>query len=156
MNTPELKILTDFERLCAEHNEHRNHIFWQLAHYANHPQQAFDVTFYDREPILEVTLAEHWAGEFSVALEYGTTERYNKLLNRVIFSDGTAATFESIGGLNFMPPNLKHLNLNHVDLVQGEDAAGFGGETVRQIIRETYRCRSRAEENYFLARWIAS
>ena len=48
------------------------------------------------------------------------------------------------------------LDVNGIDLARAEEVIGFGGETVREIIRDTYRCRSRAEEDHFIARWIAS
>jgi hypothetical protein len=48
------------------------------------------------------------------------------------------------------------LDVTKVDLAEGEQVVGLGDETVREIIRNTYRCRSRAEEHFFLARWIAS
>lgn len=48
------------------------------------------------------------------------------------------------------------LNVVAVDLAQGEEVIGLDGETLRKIIHDTYRCKSRAEEDYLLARWIAS
>jgi hypothetical protein len=37
-----------------------------------------------------------------------------------------------------------------------EEVTGPSGETPREIIRNTYRCQSRAEEDQFIAHWIAS
>jgi hypothetical protein len=61
--------------------------------------------------------------------------------------------FERIWTINYIPSDL---NVAGVDLAQGEEIAGFGGESVRHMIGKTYRCQSRAEEDFFLARWIAS
>lgn len=76
-----------------------------------------------------------------------------RLLARVAFSNGVVVNIEQIWTLNYMPGDL---DLANVDLSQGEHVIGFGSETIRKIIRATYHCRSRAEEDYFLARWIAS
>lgn len=143
----------NWERACELFGDHDNHILWQLTHYAEHPQQMLDATFYDREPILEVTIDERWAREVLATRVYGGEWRLRALLKSVAFSDGTGVPFESIWGLNFMPPDL---DITNVDLAAGEQVLGFGGETLRQMIRETYRCKSRAEEDFFIARWIAS
>jgi hypothetical protein len=52
-----------------------------------------------------------------------------------------------------MPPNL---DIASVDLSAGDETAGMNNETIRHMISATYYCRSRAEEDFFLARWIAS
>ena len=41
-------------------------------------------------------------------------------------------------------------------MAMAEEVIGFGGETLREMIRLTYRCAVRAEEDFFIARWIAS
>jgi hypothetical protein len=130
-----------------------DHLLWQLRHYAE-TMQAFDATFYDREPILNVTLSDSWARDFCAALVFGGSgQRIRKVLDLVTFSDGTTVSVGEIWTLNYMPADL---DIAGVDLARGEDVIGQGGETVRQIVRETYRCKSRAEEDFFLARWIAS
>jgi hypothetical protein len=145
---------TAWERICAHYDDHAGQIFWQLTHYAEHPQQTFDATFYDREPILEVTLDKCWARDVMATLMYDRgAPRLGELLDSVAFSDGTTALFNSVWTLNFMPPNL---DITDIDLAQGEEVAGFGGETIRYMVGKTYRCKSRAEEDFFLARWIAS
>jgi hypothetical protein len=48
------------------------------------------------------------------------------------------------------------LDISDVDLAQGAQIVGLNGETAREIIRQTYHCRSRAEEDFILTRWIAS
>ena len=128
-------------------------LLWQIQWYAEHPHTKLDVTFYSREPILEVTLDKHFASELCKALLYDKgTECLKDLFSCVRFSDGTVAAVTDIWTLNYMPDNL---NTAGTDLSQGNRVAGSNGETVRQIISETYHCRSRAEEDYFLARWIA-
>ena len=43
-----------------------------------------------------------------------------------------------------------------VDLREAEQKVGQNGETLRQMIRESYHCKTRAEEDKFLRRFIAS
>jgi hypothetical protein len=71
----------------------------------------------------------------------------------VKFSDGTVVNAGEIWMFNYMPDDL---DISDIDLTQGEQIVGLNGETAREIIRQTYRCQSRAEEDFFLARWIAS
>jgi hypothetical protein len=128
-------------------------LVWELHHYAR-TMQMFDATFYDRGPILNVTLADHWAREFCAAFLFDKGGQHiGNLLQRITFSDGTAVNLYEVWTLNYMPADL---DVAGVDLSRGEEVIGAGGETVRQIVRATYRCKSRAEEDFFIARWIAS
>ena len=47
-------------------------------------------------------------------------------------------------------------DLNAVDLAEAETQAGNNGETIRKMIRDTYRCGSRTEEDRYLRRFFAS
>jgi len=138
-----------------------SHMMFQLEHFANTLQQ-FDVTFYPREPILDVHLDESFAREFLARLTYcglsiGHARRVIDLLRCVIFSDGTTTDVNDIWTINYMPhAGITIAELDSVDMTMAETKAGFGGETVRQMIRETYRCASAAEEDWFVRRWIAS
>ena len=139
------------ERIQEILENRAEHLFWQLQWYAKNPFKRFDVTFHKREPILEVTLNESYARNLCAALQ--EPRRLKELLDHVQFSDGTVVKASEIWTLNFIPDDL---DVNGIDLARAEEVIGFGGETVREIIRDTYRCRSRAEEDYFIARWIAS
>jgi hypothetical protein len=121
-----------------------------LHWYAEHPFTRFDATFYKREPILEVTLNKSYARNLCAAEE---PRRLKELLDHVQFSDGTVVKASEIWTLNFIPDGL---DVNGIDLARAEEVIGFGGETPRELIRATYRCRSHAEEDHFIARWIAS
>jgi len=133
-----------------------DHLMFNLQHYAR-TLQSFDVTFYDREPILDVTLDKGFAGEFSAAIAYQGTLRLGALLKRIVFSDGTVAHADDIWTINYMPHGGISINLlETADLADAEVRAGPNGETIREMLRETYRCRSAAEEDYFIRRWIAS
>jgi hypothetical protein len=113
-----------------------------------------DTTFYDREPILDVTLDLSYARNLCAALMYDQgIAQIRDLLNHVRFSDGTVAGMLEIWTINYMPHDL---DVSDVDMAEANTVVGVGGETLREIIRTTYRCRSRAEEDHFIARWIAS
>jgi hypothetical protein len=43
-----------------------------------------------------------------------------------------------------------------VDLAEAEEPAGPNGETLRKMIRDTYHCKDRDQEDYYLRRFIAS
>jgi hypothetical protein len=133
---------------------HAEYLFRQLHWYAEHPFTRFDATFYKREPILEVTLNKSYARNLCAALRYDQEpRRLKELLDHVQFCDSTVVKASEIWMLNFIPDGL---DVNGIDLARAEEVIGFGGETLREIIRDTYRCRSRAEEDHFIARWIAS
>jgi hypothetical protein len=137
-----------------------SHMMFQLEHYAR-TLQKFDVTFYQREPILDVQLDRDFAHEFVAAStcwrrnEY--VRRLQALIQRVVFSDGTKVHVDDIWTINYMPSDgITIVQLDSADIAEAEMKAGYGGETIRQMIRETYRCSSTAEEDWFVRRWIAS
>jgi hypothetical protein len=117
---------------------------WHIDWYAEHTQQSFDAIFYNREPLLAVRLAPNFIREWH--LLYTPIET-------IAFSDGTVADLSDVWMLNYMLPDL---DIDGVDLAEGERVIGANGETIREIIRITYRCQSRAEEDHFLRRWLAS
>ena len=54
--------LTDaLARAQATFGSRFEHQLFQIGWYADHPHQRFDVTYYNREPLIEVTLAEDFA-----------------------------------------------------------------------------------------------
>ena len=153
MTTISAELRHAHERMTEVFGDRMGMLVWELHHYAR-AMQAFDVTFYEREPILNVTLNKTWARSFcSAFLSDQSGRRVAKLLCRITFSDDSIAGLQEIWTLNYMPADLDTAD---VDLARGEEVIGQGGETVRQIVRETYHCKSRAEEDFFLARWIAS
>jgi hypothetical protein len=97
MNLTELtEALSRCEEIFGSRFEH---LLWQIEWYAEHTQQRFDVTFYDREPLLEVTLAKDFAKDF--AREWRPWQR-KALINRIAFSDGTIVSATEIWTLNYM------------------------------------------------------
>jgi len=140
-----------------------SHTMFQLEYYAG-THQKFDVSFYQREPILDVCLERDFAHELLAVLNRPHmlmrrpgARRLSALLKRIVFSDGATAHIDDIWTINHMPPDrLTIAALDSADLAQAEVRAGYGGETIREMLRETYRCASAAEEDWFVRRWIAS
>jgi hypothetical protein len=116
--------------------------------------QPCDVTFYDRKPILDVRCDQ----QIAHALMYGAgAKKLQSMLSRIRFSDGTTASLNEIWTVNPMPKGgISQAELDAVDLTEAEEQWGPNGETLRQMINETYRCSSREEEDRFLRRFIAS
>ena len=131
------------------------HLLWSLVHYTK-TLQKFDATFYRHEPILDVSLDRNFAAKLN--MRYG--ERFSKLtrlLRRITFSDGTVVPLEEIWTLNYMPTDgISIAELDGVDMSEAEVKAGNQGETIREMLRATYRCNSAAEEDYFVRRFLAS
>jgi hypothetical protein len=46
--------------------------------------------------------------------------------------------------------------MENVDLAEAEMRAGPHGETVREMIHNTYRCATAVELDWFVHRWLAS
>jgi hypothetical protein len=145
-----LKVLQRMEEVFGSRLEH---LIWQLTFYAVHPEAQFDITFYDREPILGASLDAKYARAFR-QLKPSGGKNLKTLCERIVLSDGTVTDSSKIWTLNYMPDDLDAAAVT--DLSPGEQVIGAGNETVREIIRDTYRCKSHAEEDYFLRRWIAS
>jgi hypothetical protein len=140
------------QRLDELFPSREHHLLWKLEHFAR-TGQTFDATFFDREPILEVTLTQEFAFELLQALSWGSPEQMEQLCQRIRFSDGSCTSLADIWILNYMQCDL---DTSGVDLSEGDQRIGDGGETVREMISNIYHCRSRAEEDFFLARFIAS
>jgi hypothetical protein len=59
--------------------------------------------------------------------------------------------------MNYMPDEgISIKELDDADIKEAEAKMGMGGETIREMLRNTYKCRSAAEEDWFVRRWIAS
>lgn len=115
--------------------------------------QPTDITFYRRKPILDVRVST----KLGAARLYGLENRLPRLLSCIGFSNGAIADLNEIWTVNPMPmEGFSQAELDAVDLAQGENRIGPGGETLREMIRKTYHCKTSSEVDYFLRRWIAS
>lgn len=115
--------------------------------------QPTDVTFYRRKPLVDVRVST----KLGAARLYGLESRLPRLLRSIEFSNGAVAGLSEIWTVNPMPmEGFTQEELDAVDLAQAEERMGPGGETLRKMIRKTYHCKSRAEVDYYIRRWIAS
>jgi len=137
-----------------------NHMMWNLEHYAR-TLQKFDITFYRREPILDVHLDKNFAHKFITAVGHARIRSFVRqlcaLIRHIVLSDGTITHIDDIWTVTYMPDNgITIAELDGADITEAETRAGPNGETVREMISETYRCASAAEEDWFVRRFIAS
>jgi len=116
--------------------------------------QPCDVTFYKKKPALDVTIDP----AINLALMYGAgADKLKEMLENIKLSNGDVVSINEIWGVNPMPAGgISEAELAAVDLAEGDQVAGAQGETIRQIIKETYHCESSEEEERFLRRYLAS
>src|SRR5262249_36047626 len=129
-----------------------DHLLIQLRHFAENGTR-FDATFYDREPILDVSLNREFGRTFNTALAHWKRDKFARLLQRILLSDGTVASIEQLSVLVPMPPGgITIAMLDDADLALAEAIAGPNGETMREMIRNAYRCVSPAELDWHVRR----
>jgi hypothetical protein len=125
-------------------------------------QQPCDVTFRTRPPLIGVkvdgklaTVAQkESSGPFSAWLK---RLRVTRMLKNIHFSDGSSASLDDIWTINPMPTEgISADALAEVDLARADEAVGENGETSRDLIRATYRCTTRDQEDEILRRYFAS
>ncbi len=116
--------------------------------------QPCDLTFFKRTPILDVRIDPQLFG----ALQRGVDAiQLTLMLTRIRLSNGQLVSLDDVWSINPMPRGgLDEEQLQAVDLGLAEQAVGPGGETLRNMISQTYHCRTRAEEDRCLRRFLAS
>ena len=116
--------------------------------------QPCDITFYNRKPAINVTVEER----LFLALAYGAgPATLKKHFDSIKLSNGEVIGAASIWTLHPMPKGgFSDADLAAADMTQAEEHVGPKGETLREMIRNTYRCETREEEDHFLRRFIAS
>jgi|ERR1035441_4176099 hypothetical protein len=116
--------------------------------------QPCDITFRDREPILSVKISN----KITLALMYGAgPDKLKEMLENIPLSNGDTVSINDIWVIFPMPKGgIPQEELDAVDLAEGDKEAGSQGETVREMIREVYHCKSKEDEDRFLRRYIAS
>lgn len=116
--------------------------------------QPCDITFFNKAPVLDVVIDPQL--NLAVAYGAGATKLLEKLTNLKL-SNGQVVSIDEIWTVNPMPKGgLGDEDLAGVDLAAAEEKSGPNGETLRQMIRETYHCQNRDDEDYYLRRFIAS
>ena len=113
-----------------------------------------DVTFFRRKPAIGVTLDEGLA----LAVMSGTgPAKFYDMLQTIRLSNGAVVNMKDIWTINLMPSaGFTQEELEAVDMSQAEEKVGANGATLRKMIKDTYHCKSKEEEDHFLRRFIAS
>ena len=112
-----------------------------------------DVTFFNRKPVLNVKVPE----KIVLALGYGAgAKKMAQILSNIEFSDGTTVGLNEIWMILPMPKDgISDTQLAAADISTVDDPTP-NGKSMREMIREMYHCETRAEEDQFLRRFIAS
>lgn len=129
------------------------YLAWQIVELSR-SQQPCDVTHYETPPAFDVTIDP----QISIALMYGAgVQKLQELLNSFKLSDGTRTGFGKIWTINPMPKGgFTDAELAAVNMSEAEELVGPNGETLRQMLRDTYRPASAEEEDRIVRRFIAS
>ena len=128
-------------------------IGWQILMLSISSQQC-DITFYNKSPVLDVKFDQ----QIHLALVYGAgVEKFKEILERIKLSNGNVINIMDIWTINPMPKGgFSKEELDAVDLSRAEEKVGPNGETLRKMIKDTYHCKTKEEEDYYLRRFIAS
>lgn len=126
---------------------------WQLVMLSMNGQPC-DLTFYKRKPMFDVTIHQRLV----LAMMYGAgPQKLTELLNDLRLTNGESVAIGEIWTVHPMPQGgFKKGELEAVDLKRGDEKYGPNGETLRQMIRDTYHCTTTEEEDEYLRRYIAS
>lgn len=116
--------------------------------------QPCDLTFFKRKPVLDVQIDQG----LGLALGYGAGPRkLQEMLTNLKLSNGEVVSIGDIWTVNPMPKGgLSEDELCSVDLAKGDEKVGPKGETLRKMIKDTYHCENKDEEDHYLRRFIAS
>ena len=97
--------------------------------------------------------------QLALAVTAGCTgpETLLEMLQDIRLSNGTKVNIHDIWTINAMPKEgFTEEELEAVDMSRAEERIGPNGATLRKMIKDTYHCTSRDEEDYYLRRFIAS
>lgn len=140
------------EILEKEFGSHENFIFHQLMLVAMQ-ESTCDITIFNGDPHIGVKVGAN----FMYALMYGAgAKKLAELLSAIPLSNGKTVSFNQIWTVNPMPKSFSPAELGAVDLAEAEKKSGPNGETLREMISKTYNCKSRADEDKYIRRLIAS
>ncbi len=116
--------------------------------------QLCDVTFYNKPPAIDIRIDQ----QINIALMYGAgAKKLKEMLDNIKLSNGDAVSISEIWTINPMPQGgFSGEELAAVDLRKAEEKDGPNGQTLRKMISDTYHCKSKEDEDYYLRRFIAS
>lgn len=132
-------------------------VFNMLQHLAL-TRQPCDICTFSGQRYLDATIR----GEFLYALMYGAgAQKIAEMLTHIEIQprNGSVAevSFNDIWVINPMPKEgFTEKELNSVDMSEADAIAGPNGETIREMIRNSYKPKDEQELEYFVRRFIAS
>jgi len=96
--------------------------------------------------------------QINLALMYGAgPEKLKEMLGNIKLSNGDSVSIGEIWTINPMPKDgFTGEELVSADMSEAEQKMGPKNETLREMIKNTYHCESKDEEDYYLRRFIAS
>lgn len=140
-------------KMEEKHRSRDEHLFDQLIQLSmsSHP---CDITFYDKPPVLNVIIDN----KINYAIMYGVgVKELSRMLQKILLSNGDTISLGEIWTINPIPKaGFQKSELEEVDLAEAEEKIGPHGETLRKMISDTYHCKSKEEEDYYLRRFIIS
>ncbi len=116
--------------------------------------QKCDITFFKKKPAIDVKIDQ----QINLAVMYGAgAKKLQEMLENIKLSNGDSVSISEIWTINPMPAGgFSKEELDSVDMDEAEQEVGPDGETLREMIKNTYHCESKDEEDYYLRRFIAS
>jgi len=116
--------------------------------------QPCDITFYKKPPAINIKIDQR----ICLAIMYGAhAKKLSEMLEYIRLSNGDVISIGEIWTINSVPEgSFSEKDLKAVDLSKAEEKIGPNGETLRKMISDTYHCKTRKEEDYYLHRFIAS
>lgn len=116
--------------------------------------QKCDLTFFKKKPAIDVKIDQ----QINLAVMYGAgAKKIHEMLENIKLSDGSSVSINEIWTINPMPSDgFTKEKLESVDMSEAEKEAGPNGETLREMIKNTYHCTSKDEEDHYLSRFLAS
>lgn len=117
-------------------------------------QNKCDVCFFKHPPALDVKIDER----ISLALMYGAGgKKLQEMLGAIRLSNGDVVSLGDIWMIFPMPPDgISEQELAAVDMAKGEEEWGPNGETIREMIKNLYQCKTDEEVDKYVRRYLAS
>ncbi len=130
------------------------HLAWQILELSRSGQPC-DITFFSREAIIDAKIAER----ISIAMMYGAGPvKLKEMLDNIELANGERVSFGEIWTINPMPMDgFSADELADADISEADEPSDFyGGKTLREVIRETYRPATDELLDHYIRRFIAS